>query len=462
MSTPRRLPGRGPALAVRGQAASILLGAILAIAGVAAGLAAPAAAADSLGVGLADSTAAGSALAAPPAPDRVAEVRASFTPENRKYASTRVALAFVGPVYGLLAGLLILFSGLAARMRDIAHAFGRHRYVRVLVFLALYMAVDFVLSFPLLWFGKFALEHQYALSNQTFGKWLLDELKDRALSLGFLGVVPVVALAYTGIAKSPRRWWLWLSAGTLPVLVVGALIQPLVFDPAFNTFTPLRDRALAAKIMALAERAGIPGRNVYEVDKSAQTKKFNAYVNGFGASQRIVLWDTTLRGMKEDEILTVMGHEMGHYVLGHMWKGIAFTVVLAFALFGFSFLAMRAAVARFGGRWGFHELHDVASMPLLALTVGIASFVAQPLSNGFSRTIEHEADIFGLEITRTNDAAARAFIKLASQNRSDPEPSRAVKLLLYTHPPLVERVEFATRYHPWTGGRANRLFRGAN
>jgi Zn-dependent protease with chaperone function len=129
-------------------------------------------------------------------------------------------------------------------------------------------------------------------------------------------------------------------------------------------------------------------------------------------------------------------------------------------LFGFSFVVMRLAVARCGERWGFRDLHDVASMPLLAVTIGIAAFVAQPFSNSYSRRMERESDIFGLEITRTNDAAARAFIKLGSQNRSNPEPSRIVKIFLYTHPPLVERIRFATEYHPWTEGKPNRLFKG--
>ncbi len=409
----------------------------------------------------ADSTAADRALTAPaPPPDHLAEVRANFTPENRKYASTRVALSFIEPLYGLLAGLLILFSGLSARMRDVAHAIGKSRYVRVFVYLALYSVAGFVLTFPLEWYQGFALEHQYSLSNETFLAWFLDALKSMALSLAFLGLVPVVSLAYAAIEKSPKRWWLWLSAGALPVVVAGTLLQPLVFDPAFNKFTPLRDQQLKTKIIALAERAGIPGRNVYEVDKSAQTRKYNAYVNGFGVSQRIVLWDTTLKGMRQDEILFVMGHEMGHYVLGHIWKGTAFTVGLNFALFLFSFVAMRWCVARFGERWEFHELYDVASMPLLALTIGIASFVAQPFSNSFSRTIEHEADVFGLEITHTNDAGARAFIKLGSQNKSNPEPGALVKTLLYTHPPLIERIRFALEYHPWSEGKPNRMYRG--
>ncbi len=400
------------------------------------------------------------AAAIPVPPDYLAEVRSNFTPENRKYASTHVALDFIEPLFGLLVGVLLLFSGLSARMRHIPHAFGPTRYVRVLVYLALYMAVVFVLTLPLSWYRGFALEHQYGLSNEGLGGWFTDELKSQALNLAFVGVLPILSLGYAAIAKSPRRWWLWLAAATVPVIVIGTLLQPILFDPAFNKFTPLHDQQLRAKIVRLAQRAGIPGRNVYEVNRSAQTKKFNAYVNGFGASQRIVLWDTTLKGMREDEILVVMGHEMGHYVLHHIWKSMALSAALAFALSFFIYLSVRAAVARFGGRWGFREPHDVASLPLFAVVIGIASLVTQPLVAGVSRAVEHEADMFALEITHDNDAAARVFIKFGAQNKSDPEPSELVKAMLYDHPPLIERVRFALECHPWTEGKPGRFYRG--
>jgi Zn-dependent protease with chaperone function len=410
----------------------------------------------------ASAPAADSAAAARRAPSRdyIAEVRANFTPENRGYAAKRVTLAFVEPFYGILAALVVLFSGLSARMRDVAHRTGGNRYVRVLVYFVLYSIVGYVLSFPLSWIQGFALEHQYNLSTQTFGAWFVDELKGLGLSVLFLGVVPITALAYQAIAKYPRRWWLWLALGSFPVIVISVLLQPLVFDPAFNKFTPLHDKQLEQKILTLAEKAGIPGRKVFEVNKSAQTKKINAYVSGFGASQRIVLWDTTLKEMKEDEILFVMGHEMGHYVLHHIWEGILFSVALLVLFFYLSYPITGWAIARFGARWGFSELSDVASLPLIVAIISLLSFVAQPLTNTFSRGVEHEADQFGLEVTQLSDAGARAFIKLGAQNKSNPEPNPIVKAFVYTHPPLVERIRYALDYHPWTEGKPNAKFHG--
>jgi len=392
--------------------------------------------------------------------DYVAEARANFTPENRAYSGTRVALGFVEPFYNMVVGLILLFSGASARMRDFANTLSRNRYVRALLYLTPYVMASFVLTFPLNWYQGFALEHRFKLSNQTFGAWIGDEGKGLLVSLVFFGLTGLLSLAYLAIEKSAKRWWLWLALGSIPVIVIGTLITPLVIDPLYNKFTPLRNQELRGKILDLAAKAGIPGRKVYEVDKSQQTKKFNAYVNGFGASQRIVLWDTMLKGMSEDEILVVMGHEMGHYKLGHIWKAIALNSVLSLLLFFLSARIMSWAVLRFGDRWGFHELHDLASLPLMVVTLGLVSLLSQPLVNSVTRMSEHEADTFALEVTRLNDAAARVFLKLGSQNRSNPEPSATVKIFQYTHPPLIERIRYALQYQPWTEGKPNRAFRG--
>ena len=393
-------------------------------------------------------------------PDYLAEMRANFTPINRIYSALKVTMRFLEPMYAVLAGVLILFSGLSARMREIAHNLGRRRWVRVLAFFALYSLVMFVLGFPLQWYDGFVLEHRFGLSDQSFSRWLSDQGKVVMLNLFLLGVIPVLWLVYTLIGRSPRAWWVWLGMAALPLTVAVVLIEPVVIDPMFNRFTPLRDRHLEARIVELAQRAGIPGRKVVEVDKSQQTKKFNAYVNGFGVSQRIVLWDTTLEGMKEDEILFVMGHEMGHYQLGHIWKGILFTWLLSVVIFGATALVAGWGMRRFGEHWGFTRLDDVASLPLLMTSLTLVLFLAQPVINGFSRRLETEADLYGLEITRDSDAAARAFIKLGQQNRSNPEPSGLVRWVLYSHPTPAERVMLAATYRPWERGEPSRVYRG--
>ena len=424
------------------------------------------AAADSAGAEstAADSTIGADLLASAPAPPRdyIAEIRANFSPENHRYSDLKTVLQFIGPLYGVLAGLLVLFSGLSARMRDIAHGLGSSRWVRVLVYLVFYTALSFVLGFPFAWYDGFAVEHQFGLSNQSFGQWMGEQGKAALLGVVFLGIVPLLWLVYTAIAKSPRRWWLWLALWSLPIIVAGTLIGPLVVEPVFNKFTPLQNQHLKARILDLAARAQIPGRKVYEVDQSKQTKKYNAYVSGFGVSQRIVLWDTTLKGMSEDEILYVMGHEMGHYKLAHIWKGIAFTSTYCLLLFFLTAQLAAWGMRRFGNWWGFGELHDVASLPLLYLVLSIVVFVTQPIAHSYSRRVETEADIYGLEITRDNDAAARAFVKLGAENKSNPEPSSFVRIMLYSHPADIDRLRLAVGYRPWELELPNRFFKGAS
>ena len=392
--------------------------------------------------------------------DYRAEARAAFTDLNRAYQRQRVTLMLWSPLVGVLAGLLLLFAGWSQRMRDFARARVPGRYGRILIFFTLYSLVTFVLLFPLAWYQDFVLEQRFGFATQSFMGWFADQVKALLFQIVVIGVLPVLALAWRAVEASPRRWWLWLAAGTLPVAVVSVLLQPLVFDPLFNKFTTLHDEALRQDILALGARADIPARNVYEVDMSTRTKKINAYVSGFGASQRIVLWDTTLKSMSRDEILFVMAHEMGHYVLAHIWKGLAAVAILAFVAFGLVAWLTNTALARFGARWGVHEVSDLAALPLLLAMLALVGWGLAPLTNAMSRGIEHEADVFALEATHDTDAGARAFLKLAAANKSDPEPAGWVKFMLFTHPPLGERIQFALDYRPWENGEPNRAYRG--
>lgn len=392
--------------------------------------------------------------------DYLAEVRANFTSETRAYANTKVVLAFVEPIFAVLVLAVFLFSGFSARIRDVARNMGHRRYVQVLVYFVLFSLILFAVSLPLAWYREFALEHQYGLSNQAFGDWLLDDLKELGFTIGIFGVLPILSLGYRALQRHPRTWWLWLAGGAVPLILVGTFLTPLVYDPQFNHFDPLPDSPLKQEILALASRAGVQAEDVYVVDKSAQTKKYNAYVTGFGSSARVVLWDTTLKGMDTDEILFVTAHELGHYRLNHVWEGIVFSCLLAFVAFFVASLVVRWAIRRFGEGWDIAELHDVATMPLFGIVFLILAVLVQPATAAFSRAVEHEADGFALELTHANDAGARAFLKLGSQNRSNPEPSPFVRAVLYDHPPLAERIRFALDYRPWELGRPNRWYHG--
>jgi Zn-dependent protease with chaperone function len=211
----------------------------------------------------------------------------------------------------------------------------------------------------------------------------------------------------------------------------------------------MTDKKLEKQILNLAGKAGIEGGRVYEVDMSQDTKQMNAYVTGFGASSRIVLWDTTIKQMGTSEILFVMGHEMGHYVLHHIWWGMAFYSVLTFIVFYLTYRSAKYLLRRYHKRFGFNDLANIASLPLLLLLVGFYTFLANPLVNYFSRYIEHEADRFGLEITQDNKAAGESFLILQRENLANPHPGMIYKFWRSSHPPLGERVDFFNSYCPW-------------
>jgi len=391
--------------------------------------------------------------------DYLAEARQGFTADNREYQRLRVLLRMVSPLVAILVGVGLVVFGIAQRFRDIAQRAAKGRWARMLVFYTLYVAAMFVVLLPLSWYDEYALEQRFGFAAMTPLQWLFDQLKAIGFQVVAVGVLPVLAIAWHAVEASPRRWWLWLAAGTLPVLLVSVVLQPVLFDPLFNKFTSLHDAELRREILALGARAHVPAKDVFEVDMSEKTTKVNAYVSGFGASQRIVLWDNTLRRLQRDEILFVMGHEMGHYVLHHIWKGVLLYSLAAFVAFWLVARIMQGLLRQYGDRWRLQGIRDLAAMPLLFATLNFIAYLGSPFTNAVSRRVEHEADVFALEITHDNDAGARSFLALARDNKSDPEPPAWVRLMLYSHPPLGDRIRFALEYKPWEKGEPNRAYR---
>ncbi len=236
---------------------------------------------------------------------------------------------------------------------------------------------------------------------------------------------------------------------SVPCLFTGMLIKPIWIDPLFNRFGPMRNAALEKKILDLAGHAGIEGSRVFEVEKSIDTKAVNAYVTGVFTTKRIVLWDTLLAKLDEKEVLQVMGHEMGHYVLGHVGRSIVLSSGLT--LLGLLLVDRfgRFLVARYSARLGFERLSDVASVPLLLMLIEVAVFLLSPAALAYSRYQEHEADRFALELTRDNQSGARSFVKLLEENLSNPRPGPIFKFFRSSHPSIGERIDFCNSYHPW-------------
>jgi Zn-dependent protease with chaperone function len=349
--------------------------------------------------------------------------------------------------WSLLIPFLFLYTGFTGKLASFSYRLGKNWFFSLEVYLILFLLIMQILSLPIDFYGSFVRMHEYGLSTQTFGKWLGDYGKGTGVTL--VGALAFVWIFYLLLRKSPRRWWFYSSLVSIGITFFTVFIQPIWIDPLFNDFGPMKNKQLESQILSLAARAGIENSRVYEVDKSADTTLLNAYVTGLGSSRRIVLWDTTIQQMTPRQILFVMGHEMGHYVLHHVWWFIIYSAVLSFLMFYLIYRTASYLLERYGSRFGVTHLASIGSVPLLLLLMTFFSLLTTPLSNYVSRYMEREADRFGLEITEDNQAAAEAFIVLQKKNLGNPRPGPVFTFWRSTHPSLGSRIDFANSYCPW-------------
>ncbi len=376
------------------------------------------------------------------------------------YARARHELYFFDVTYSFFLLLMLLQLRVAPLFRDFAERTAEGRFTQTIIIVALLLLTIDVLSLPTgIWGHVLALKYQQSI--QGWGSWLTDWAKGEFVEIT-IGIILVLIL-YWAIRKSPRRWWLYFWTAAVPLIVLGAVIEPLVLEPLFFKFAPLADSQphLAERIEQMTARAGveIPQSRILEMTASAKLKELNAYVTGLGATRRVVVWDTTIRQMTEDEVVFVTGHELGHYVLGHVRDGILFSCAVLFFFLYLAYRLLHWMLARWGETWAIHGVGDLASLPALILLLSLFGFLFTPISNAYSRHLEHQADQYGLEVIHSlvPDApvvAAHAFQVLGEVDLEEPNPSTAVKFWFYNHPPLDERMRFAQTYDPWSQGRA--------
>jgi STE24 endopeptidase len=412
-------------------------------------------------------SAAGSAMSAESAlpgmsspPDRITHYTLSPAREAkaRALAKVRMRTWVVGTLYGLLVLLLVLRWKWAATFRDYAEKVSARRWVQGLVFAPLIAVVMDVLMLPTGIYDNW-IQRKYGLSVQGWGSWFWDWTKGELLSVIF--TILVVWILYRAIAKSPQRWWFYFWVACLPLILLLIFMQPLVIDPMFHKFEPLqvKDPALTAELEKMVQRTGetIPPERMFWMGAGEKTTELNAYVTGLGASKRIVVWDTTIAKMNTPQIVFVAGHEMGHYVLNHVTKGVAFAAVGLFVVFYLGHRVIGWVLARWGRAWGIRGVGDLASFPALMLVVTVLSTLTGPIGNAFSRYLEHQADQYGLEVTHglmpdSGQVAAQSFNILGDVDLSDPAPSPLKVFLFYTHPAIPDRIQFALVYEPWKDG----------
>jgi STE24 endopeptidase len=359
----------------------------------------------------------------------------------KRSSRTKLAVLLLSTLWTVTRLVWFASKRRAARLRASVENVLPERRLASAVFFAMTMALSWLSSLPVSYVGGHQVERRFGLTKQSARGWLGDQAK--GLLLGVLLQTPLLTASYAVIRRRPRDWWLIIAGASVPLTVALSNLAPVFLMPLFNRFEPLRDEALAARIRSLAERSGVRVSDVYEMDMSRQSEKPNAMFTGLGNTKRIVLGDTLLAGFSEDEVEAVVAHELGHQVHGDIWRLIGFG---AGAGFGIAWLLSRIgplAVRRTRQRTGASEIGDEASLPILALLVTAMGLFLMPVQAAFSRAMERRADRFAIELTRNGAAYARAMERLATQSLADPDPPRPVVVMLYSHPPIVERIRAA-------------------
>ena len=339
-------------------------------------------------------------------------------------------------VAGLVVAWVFLGTGLSARMRDWTERGTRFRWLQTALYSLQYIVIAGVITLPWSAYEGYFREHQYGMSNQTLGAWFGDQAKGLAIGL-VLGTLAITAL-YAVLRRAPRTWWLWGSLVLIAFAMFGAAIAPVYLEPVFNKFTPLPESPLKREILSMARANGIPATDVYEFDASKQTKRMSAHVSGLFGTTRISMNDNLMNRGSNEEIEAVLGHEMGHYVLNHVYTGMVFIgvlIVAAFAALRWAFVALQA---RYGARWGIRGVGDVAGLPLLLFLFSAFMFVLTPVTNTLTRTMEKEADNYGLNVARQPDGFAQAALHLSEYRKMKPGPLE--EFIFYDHPSGWNRI----------------------
>jgi STE24 endopeptidase len=380
-------------------------------------------------------------------PDKMAKAEALY--------KTRTVLYLIELISGIVILWILLKLRVAPAFRDLAGRISGNRFVQTLIFVPLLLLSVAALALPLEIYSHH-ISLAYGLSVQRWDSWMADWAKGQGISL-LISILAVVALFWI-IRKSPQRWWLHFWLLTLPFAVLLIFVAPVILDPMFNTFQPLEKTQplLVSQIERVTQRGGlsIPRDRMFEMEASEKVTTYNAYVTGIGATKRVVVWDNTARDLTVPETLFVFGHEMGHYVLNHIYKGLAFYAVTSLLGFWLGRRMVLAMFSRWGDAWHIRSLNDLAALPVLMLALSLLTFAGEPIGNAFSRHLEHQADIYGLEVTHglfPNNAqvAASSFQKLGEKSYDYPNPNALLVFWSYSHPSIADRIRFCLRYDPW-------------
>jgi STE24 endopeptidase len=354
----------------------------------------------------------------------------------KRYSKSKLTVGLLRLVLGFAFLLAFLLSGASRELNGLLQSLSANYHLQLSSYLLVLLVAYCLLFLGLDFYGDVVLERRYGLSNQTTVGWLVRSAKEWGLST--LLIVGVLNLLYTVIRGLPHWWWLVAAVGWFVVLVLISKITPAVIVPLFYKMVPLQNAELTDRLLALAGRCGVRVRRVFEIKLSKETNKANAAVIGWGRNRRIVIGDTLLTLCSDDEIEAVFAHELGHVALHHTWKLLAGSA----ASFVIGFYVLYLVLSPSAAALGLAGPADIAAVPLLLLWIAIFGFLSKPLQTAYSRRLEKQADLFILDKVEKPETLVSALTKLADRNLSDPNPSRLVEALFYTHPPIAKRIVY--------------------
>ena len=346
---------------------------------------------------------------------------------------------FVATVFAMW---LLLRFRISTRMRELAERITRFRSLQDALYWIQFILLYSVLTFPMTVYEGYFREHKYDLLNQTFVPWMRDQFIGLALAV-ILGAILVVPLFWL-VRRLGKNWWVWGAAVTLVFVAFTSLIAPVYIAPLFNKYKKLEDARIKDPILSMARANGIPATDVYEFDASEQSNRVSANVSGFANTLRISLNDNLLKRCTLPEIETTMGHEMGHYVLNHEYKGLVLIGVVIVIAFAFLDWGIRFSLARWGEAWGVREITDVAVLPLALVVLSVYFLIMTPVTNTITRTMEFEADMYGLNAARQPDGEANVDMLLGEYRKLDPGPLE--EFIFFDHPSGRTRITAAMRW----------------
>jgi len=354
--------------------------------------------------------------------------------DAKKYNNIKLGIGISKAIISFVLILIFVWLGYSQILEDYISLSFDDNYIVLLLFIFSIGIITSILFAPVNFYTGFYLEHKYKLSNQTFSKWLWENFKSSLVSLA-IGI-PILLVFYFTMNQFGDLWWLPFAVVMFFVSVVLAQIFPVLILPIFYKLTPIDNDELKTKIGALASNAGIKIENIYKFDMSKNTKKANAAFTGLGKTKRIILGDTLIDNYSNEEIETVIAHELGHYKKRHIVKNIVFGTVTSFLiLFIIAFLYEKSL-----SWFGFTSITQVAALPLLALWSMLIGVVQMPLGNILSRKFEYEADEYAINSTQKPEEFIHTLEKLTEQNLGDKEPHPFVEWFFYSHPSIKNRI----------------------